>query len=139
MPIVTMYQFDLPQYLQNLGGFTNPVIVKYFEFYADILYKSFGDRVMTWITINEPKLYCIEGYGRGSSGPVVQAPGIGEYLCGYYSLLCHAAAYRLYKRKYFATQKGEIGITYDLQFHYPRDQIVSKSFVDQTHDFIVSD
>lgn len=135
---MTIYQFDIPQYIQNLGGFNNPLIVKYFEYYADILFKNFGDRVKTWITLNEPKLYCVEGYGRGSSGPSVHAPGIGEYLCGHYSLLCHAAAYRLYKSKYYAAQKGEIGISIDLQFHYPRDKKVDKSFVNQAHTFIVS-
>jgi len=113
--------------------------VNYFEYYSNILFENFGDRVKTWITINEPKLYCVEGYGRGSSGPAVHAPGIGEYLCGHYSLLCHAAAYRLYKRKYYEPQKGEIGIAYDLQFHYPKDQKIDKKFVDRSLVIIVRD
>jgi beta-glucosidase/6-phospho-beta-glucosidase/beta-galactosidase len=44
----------LPAYLQDLGGWTNPKIVDYFEVYADALFKHFGDRVKKWITFNEP-------------------------------------------------------------------------------------
>lgn len=53
-PVVTMYHWDQPQALQSFGGFTNPLFVDYFETYADVLFKHFGDKVKKWGTFNEP-------------------------------------------------------------------------------------
>lgn len=132
-----MFHWDVPQYLQDLGGFTNPMIVTYFEYYANVLFENFGDRVKTWITVNEPMTFCIGGYSEGRSGPAVHAPGVGEYLCGHYNLLSHAAAYRLYRRKFYAKQKGKIGISLNLRFNYPKDKTVKQEFVDQVNEFTV--
>lgn len=40
-----MFHWDLPQYLQDLGGFASDVIIIYFEAYAEVLFENFGDRV----------------------------------------------------------------------------------------------
>jgi beta-glucosidase/6-phospho-beta-glucosidase/beta-galactosidase len=45
-PMVTMYHFDVPQFLQDMGGFANSAIIDYFEVYADTLYKYFGSKVI---------------------------------------------------------------------------------------------
>ncbi|GAA6428324.1 glycoside hydrolase family 1 protein [Dielma fastidiosa] len=52
-PIVTMYHFDLPLALHEKGGWNNRDTIKAFEVYAEILFKSYGDRVKYWLTINE--------------------------------------------------------------------------------------
>ena len=49
-PIITLYHLDLPQYLQDLGGFADPMIVKHFENYADVLFKAFGEWIWNWCT-----------------------------------------------------------------------------------------
>lgn len=110
-PMLTMYHYDLPDYIEQLGGFTNPIIVDYFMEYADILFEKFGDRIKHWITFNEPFEICINGYGIGLQAPNKNISGFGEYLCSHNLILAHAAAYNLYKEKYKSIQYGEIGIT----------------------------
>lgn len=117
-PMVAMYHFDLPNELQKLGGFTNPIIVEYFEDYAKLLYDRFGDRVKYWITLNEPAEFCVQGYGTDHHAPAINAHGIGEYLCAHNALKAHATAYHLYKELYFDRFKGMVGISLDTQFYY---------------------
>ncbi|XP_037935101.1 myrosinase 1-like [Teleopsis dalmanni] len=119
-PMVTMIHYDLPQALSDLGGFTNEIFIKYFRYYADTLYENFGDRVKVWVTFNEPFDYCVPGYGSGNFPPMVRAPGVADYMCMETTLKAHAAAYRLYKAKYFETQGGKVGITISSRFLYPK-------------------
>lgn len=117
IPVVTIFHFDVPQTLHYLGGFTNEVIVAYFEAYADLVFSLFGDRVKWWITINEPNIFCNRQYT--SMAPTVRAvDGYGQYLCGHNVLKAHTVAYRLYQRKYAAYYKGQVGITLDQRFFY---------------------
>ena len=126
-PIITLYHFDLPQYLQDLGGFTDPMIVKHFENYADVLFKAFGDRVKRWITFNEPWTFCVNGYGTGLLPPQEVSNGFGEYLCGHHVLQSHAAAYHLYKNNYKSAQNGTVGITLIVDGYFPKNRYHMKS------------
>lgn len=118
-PIVTLFHFDVPQTIQNLGGFTNDVIVDYFEAYANLVFSLFGDRVKTWITINEPFIVCTIFYGSGWLSPVIQpVTGISEYLCGHNALKAHTVAYRLYRKRYAARFGGKVGISLNSNFYY---------------------
>ena len=60
-PMVTMYHYDMPEELNNIGGLTNQLFILYFQFYAETLFENFGDRVKYWITFNEPSDYCVPG------------------------------------------------------------------------------
>ncbi|XP_052133189.1 myrosinase 1-like, partial [Frankliniella occidentalis] len=120
-PVVTLYHWDLPQALQDMGGWPNPVIVDYFVDYADLAFRLFGDRVKMWITLNEPLEYCGEGYGTGHNAPRVNLTGAADYLCGHTALLAHARAYRLYRDKYADEQKGRVGITLNSEWYEPKN------------------
>ncbi|KAH0549158.1 hypothetical protein KQX54_006620 [Cotesia glomerata] len=71
-PYVTIFHWDLPQKLQDLGGWTNPKIVDWFVDYARVLFQEFGDRVKYWTTFNEPNIFCRFGYNG------LLAPGLNE-------------------------------------------------------------
>jgi beta-glucosidase/6-phospho-beta-glucosidase/beta-galactosidase len=64
---VTIFHWDLPRWLNDLGGLANPLFVDYFNIFADVLFKNFGSKVKTWITINEPYNFCVIGYGQGKN------------------------------------------------------------------------
>ncbi len=73
-PVVTLYHWDLPQYLQDLGGWPRRDTALRFAEYAACLAKAFGDRVDTWTTLNEPWCAAYLGYGCGD-----HAPGIKDH------------------------------------------------------------
>lgn len=123
-PIVTMFKYDLPQTMQNLGGFVNDVTIDYFEAYADVLFKYFGDRVKKWITFDSPYLLCNSLYNNGFLAPtIVPVPGIGQYLCGHNVLKAHANVYRMYHRRYANRHRGKVGITLYSNFYYSKTNI----------------
>ncbi|MBU3820570.1 beta-glucosidase [Flavobacteriaceae bacterium XHP0103] len=69
-PWVTLYHWDLPQALQDKGGWTNRDIVNWFENYVQVCAQHFGDRVKHWMVLNEPMVFTGAGYFLG-----VHAPG----------------------------------------------------------------
>jgi beta-glucosidase/6-phospho-beta-glucosidase/beta-galactosidase len=110
-PIITLYHWDLPQSLQDLGGWTNPIMADYFEDYANLAFSFYGERVKTWLTFNEPKVFCTEGYGGVGPLLMLNHSGIGEYLCGHTVLKAHARVYHLYNDIYKSEQGGRVGLT----------------------------
>ncbi|XP_026729102.1 myrosinase 1-like isoform X1 [Trichoplusia ni] len=110
-PVVTIYHWDLPQNLQDLGGWANPLIAEWFEDFARVLYTALGDRVKTWITLNEPKQLGIYGYGTERFAPNICSAGLGEYMVVKNMLLAHARAWHVYDKEFRDTQKGICGIT----------------------------
>lgn len=118
-PFLTIYHWDLPQSLQDLGGWANPMIVDWFVDYAKVLFENFGDRVKFWISINEPKQICTEGYGTDKKAPMVNMSGIADYMCNKNVLLAHAKTYRLYDEIYRKDQNGSIGISISCTWYEP--------------------
>jgi beta-glucosidase len=70
-PMCTLFHWDLPQALQQRGGFANRDMADWFADYASLLGQRLGDRVKLWVTQNEPQCYI--GFGLGSG---IHAPGL---------------------------------------------------------------
>ena len=68
-PMVTLYHWDLPQALEDDGGWINRGTVDRFAEYAAIVGERFGDRVEHWIPVNEPNVATLLGYGMGMHAP----------------------------------------------------------------------
>ncbi|CAK8565176.1 unnamed protein product [Lathyrus sativus] len=138
IPFVTLFHWDFPQSLEDeYKGFLSYKVVKDFENYADFCFKTFGDRVKHWVTLNEPFSYCINGYNGGTFAPGRCSKYVGNcefgdsstetYIVAHNLILSHAVAARLYKAKYQAHQKGNIGATLVTHFFEP----YSKSTADR--------
>jgi beta-glucosidase len=73
-PWLCLYHWDLPQALQDLGGWTNRDSAQWFAEYATLLARRYGDRVSRYATFNEPSVFTLFGYCLGGS-----APGISDH------------------------------------------------------------
>ncbi len=67
-PLVTMYHFDLPDALDEKGGWNNRHTIDAFERYAEVLFTEYGDKVKYWLTINEQNMMILHGVAVGSLG-----------------------------------------------------------------------
>ncbi|VAI19686.1 unnamed protein product [Triticum turgidum subsp. durum] len=130
-PHVTIYHLDLPQSLQDeYNGLLSPRFIDDYTAYAEACFKSFGDRVKHWVTVNEPNIETIGGFDNGRLPPQRCSHPFGEnctrgdsttepYVAAHHLLLAHASAVRLYRDNYQATQRGQIGITLLGWWHEP--------------------
>jgi len=84
-PWITLYHWDLPQALEQKGGWTNREVVNWFSRYVECCAKYFGDRVKHWMILNEPMVFTGAGYFLG-----VHAPG-RRGLANFLSAVHHAA------------------------------------------------
>lgn len=113
--VVTLYHWDLPQKLQDKGGWVNRDIVEVFADYAAYVYKALGDKVDHWITLNEPMCIAFLGYANGE-----HAPGHKDFptalACAHNLLLSHGRAVQEYRK---TSLKAPIGITLNMSMVYP--------------------
>lgn len=114
-PLVTIYHWDLPQVLQDKGGWTNRETADYYAEYVHAAAKHFGDRVKHWCLLNEPQAFTVAGYGWG-----VHAPGIrdrGQMLRATHTAnLAQGAGYRALKA---VRPEAQVGIAHDFVLFDP--------------------
>jgi len=90
-PTATLYHWDLPQALEDQGGWRVRSIVDRFIEYTDIMTRALGDRVKLWITHNEPWCIAHLGHGNGEQAPGMKDVGVSLKVA-HHVLLSHGAA-----------------------------------------------
>jgi len=94
-PWVTLFHWDLPQALEDRGGWTSRITVDAFSTYADTVVKAFGPKVKNWITLNEIRCFTVLGYaagGRKAPGRVEPESVVNQTY--HHALVCHGLAVR---------------------------------------------
>jgi beta-glucosidase len=123
-PCATLYHWDLPQALQDRGGWAERDTAQRFADYAALIFDRLGDRVTRFITHNEPIVTAMLGYRTG-----VLAPGIRDIrLAGraiHHLLLSHGLAVAAFRASTVGGRGGEIGITHANTSYEPADASAS--------------
>ncbi len=114
-PWVTLYHWDLPQALEDAGGWPNRETADAFVTFVDVVSRRLGDRVNRWITLNEPWVSSFLGYQTG-----VHAPGrtdLRDALAASHTLLlAHGGAVPAIRAN---NEDASVGITLNLSPSYP--------------------
>ena len=114
-PLVTLYHWDLPQALQERGGWTSSESPGWFAAYAGEVARRLGDRVTDWATLNEPHVAAFAGHATG-----VHAPGLKDWslaLRAAHSLLLgHGQAAAAIRS---AAPRAQVGIALNLSVFEP--------------------
>ncbi len=115
VPFITLNHWDLPQKLEDAGGWTVRSTAEAFVEYTEVITRAFGDCVMNWITHNEPAVVAWMGYSTGQ-----HAPGLKDHALGvcaaHHLLLSHGWAIPVIRRN---SQNAEVGITLDISWRIP--------------------
>jgi beta-glucosidase len=91
-PVATLYHWDLPQALQEAGGWEARETTERFAAYADLMAAELGDVVAAWITHNEPWVASMVGHVQGRHAPGVRDDWAGALTVAHHLLLSHGLA-----------------------------------------------
>lgn len=118
-PLITLYHWDLPVWVQEKGGWLSEKIIPLFEEYTRVVVEAFSDRVTYWMTINEPQCYIMNGHMQG-----VHAPFKRKYLAlpklTENCMRCHGIAVKTIRA--YAKKTPKVGIAMATGAFVPKDE-----------------
>jgi beta-glucosidase len=130
IPFATLYHWDLPQALEDAGGWPARGTAEAFAEYADIVSRRLGDRVRHWITLNEPRCFCQLGYQLG-----MHAPGREDsqamLAAAHHALLAHGLAVPVLRQN---SPGAQAGITLDVSPAFPASPSLADREAARLHD-----
>jgi len=129
-PFVTLYHWDLPQALEDAGGWPNRDTASRFSEYVDVMARALGDRVNDWMLFNEPSVFTYSGHLEG-----VHAPGrksLWDFLRATHVVnLAQGAGFRALKA---ARPQARVGTAFNMSACEPAtDSEADKLAAERTH------
>ena len=118
-PMATLYHWDLPQVLQDRGGWANPESVDWFVEYASAAKEALGDLIQVWATFNEPHCVAFIGHSSGRHAPGITDPGTAYVVAHHLMLAHHGAIARM--RDTNRQDDDRLGIVLNLIPAWPED------------------
>jgi beta-glucosidase len=112
VPYVTLYHWDLPQALQDKGGWPARDTAYRFADYVAVMHDTLGDVVKQWITLNEPKVSSHAGYGSGIHAPGIKDPVLRDRAV-HHLMLAHGLGLEVLRGGRHAARQ-QVGITLDV-------------------------
>lgn len=116
VPMITLYHWDLPQAVQERGGWPNRDTAYRFADYAAFLFERLQGRVPLWVTINEPFVAAILGHMTGEHAPGLQDP-MAALHAAHHLLVAHGLALQAFRQG--AYRDARIGIALNLSPVHP--------------------
>lgn len=118
-PYMTLFHWDTPKALDNMGGWRNPAISDYFEEYARVIAENFGDRVKYFMTLNEPQSF-MHGYRERTGMPPTAGFPICEMVPTIHNvLMAHGKAAKVLRE---LVPDAKIGLAPCGNYFYPLDE-----------------
>lgn len=130
IPFATLYHWDLPQVLEDRGGWPSRDTVDAYIEYVAVVTRHLGDRVKNWITHNEPQVQAWAGYGSGEHAPgrTSRRDAIASI---HHLLLSHGRAVPVIRRE---SPGSQVGITLNLSPVYAASSSVEDEEAARTAD-----
>ena len=140
-PWVTLYHWDLPQTLEEEGGWRVRPTVAAFAAYADLVVRTLGDRVKHWITMNEIPCFIGMGYGTGEHAPGGKENATVVAQAYHHALLAHGEGVRAVRQ--FGGRGARVGLTHNPEIGIPvtettRDIAAAQSWTEQRNGHLLA-
>lgn len=134
-PNVTLYHWDLPQSLEDAGGWPTRAVLGPFEQYAAAVGEHFGDRVKRFAPHNEPAVFAYLGYGNGA-----HAPGIADeklsFAAAHHTVVAHNLAMRALRDTVPGALLGPVMAqsAFDVDDYSDPEQVAAATYADAFHN-----
>jgi beta-glucosidase len=134
-PYAMLYHWDLPQKLQDRGGWGERGIIDAFEEYTQVAVRSFGDRIKDWVTHNEPMVITYAGHVLGNLAPGLQDPALGMRVA-HNLLVSHGHSVKVMRSELPADRR--LGIIINVTPCYPASMIEEDALAATRYDGLVN-